>query len=277
MTAYRHKPMSEILAPAAEPVAQALTPAQLQAEAAVAEQALPEKYQGKTVTQVAEMHLNAEAELGRVRNENNTYRGLVQDLSTLQRTTADSQPEVQEQIVVSGDDLIQNPVETVRRIVKQDLDANQRKTDEAALTQQVKTEGLALINDFGNIDAVVATEDFRRFAIRTPGRQADFNVAASGSGLEQVRAARRLLEDFQDFQEITKPVEGTKTVPLTPVEIAKQVQTEGTGPAGSVSTRPQIFEADVIKMVTEDPVRYRSPTFQTELTAAIKEGRFVTL
>ncbi len=276
MTAYRHKPMSEILAPAAEPEAQVLTPEQVRAEAAVAEQALPDKYKDKTVAQVAEMHLNAEAELGRVRNENSTYRGLVQDLSSLQRTPTEPQPEVQEQIDVSGDDLIENPVDSVRKIVKQDLDAYQRKADNAVLEQQVKTEGLALLKDFGNIDAIVATEDFQKFAIRTPSRQADFNVAASGAGLDQVRAARRLLEDFQDFNAVTNPTDADKPA-LTPVEVAKQVQTEGTGPAGSISTRPQIFEADVIKMINDNPAKYRSPSFQAELTSAIKENRFVKL
>lgn len=277
MTAVKTRSMSEILAPAIDPEAQpisAVEPAPgVPAEPAKAE--LPEKYVGKTVAEVADMHMNAESELGRVRNENHTYRGLVQDLSALRRETPEPAIEVQEPLDVSGEDLITDPVGTVRKIVERDLAQIREDATQDNTASQVQLEDAALTRDYGDIPAIVGSPEFQAFALRTPGRKADFNTAARGEGLNQVRAARRLLEDFTDFQTVTKAPE--EKIELTPLEIAKQVSTEGAGPAGSITTLPQIFEVDVIKMVNDNPVKYRSPSFQDELALAIKEGRFVKL
>lgn len=267
--------MSEIVAPAAEPIVETKSaPAPVVAEE-LAEKTLPDKYDGKTVAEVADMHMNAEQELGRVRNENHTYRGLVSDLTALSRPQPELETKVQEPIDVSGDDLIQDPVGTIRKVVAQDLAEVRAEGSAQVLAQQVQTEELALARDYGDIDNIVKTSEFQSFALRTPSRQADFNTAAIGEGLDQVRAARRLLEDFADFQEVTKAPE--EKIELTPVEQAKLAATEGAGPAGSITTKTQIFESDVIKMVTADPLKYRSPSFQAELSSAIKEGRFVKI
>lgn len=275
-TAYQHRPLSKILAPAAEPALETKsgdTPPVVPVEKPV-EDTLPEKYQGKTVAQVAEMHLNAEKELGRVRNEVGTYRGLVSDLSALQRTAPASEPAEQE-LEVSGDDLINDPVGTVRRIVKRDFDAQQVQAEESAATRQVEIEGAALLQSYPDLNATVASPEFRDFAIRTPTRQADFQTASTGEGVSQVRAARRLLEDFNDFQ---TQLSSTPSEPAaTPLEVAKQVTTEGGGPSGPISTKPQIYEADVIELINTNVEKYRSPSYQTDLIAAIKEGRFVKL
>ena len=272
-TAYRHRPMSEILAPAPETKEKVETSKGAAApKTEDKEPTIPEKYKGKSTAQVIEMHQNAEQELGRVRNEVGTYRGLVQDLSALQRKPLDSETADQEPVDVSGDDLIAQPVETIRKVIKQDLDKLREESAENVLNTQLRAENQALVTEFGDIDAVVGTDDFRQFATRTAGRQADFNVAATGTGLEQVRAARRLLEDYNDFNTALKANEKTDD---SPTEAARKVATEGSGPSGSVSAKEQIFEFDVIELIISDPAKYRSPSYQKELLAAIKEGRYV--
>lgn len=273
VTAYQHRPMSEILAPAPEQKEKVGTPkgaAVLKTEDK--EQTIPEKYKGKSTAQVIEMHQNAEQELGRVRNEVGTYRGLVQDLSALQRKPLASETAEQEPVDVSGDDLIASPVESIRKVIKQDLDKLREENAENATTVQLQTENSALVTEFGDIDAIVSTEDFQQFATRTPGRQADFNTAAVGKGLEQVRAARRLLEDYNDFNQALKVDKKTDDGPIA---AARKVATEGGGPSGSISAETQIFEYDVIELINSNPAKYRSPSYQKELLAAIKEGRYV--
>jgi len=278
--------MSQILAPAPDVPVQTPSPAEPAAPVAAPEPvavvqppATPTKYDGKTVEQVIEMHQNAESRLGEIQNELGTLRGVVTDLTQLQRTPVAPQPVEQETIDVSGDDLIQRPVETIRKVVAQDNAAQKVLDDAEAGKRELLVANTALVTDFGDINAIVGTEEFRVFASRTPSRQADFVEAAKGEGLSQVRAARRLLEDFNDFQDALKPVTPTETPPvtpaLTPVEQAKIVSTEGAGPAGSITTKEMIYEADVLKMIQDEPTKYRSPTFQAELTAAIKEGRYV--
>jgi len=274
--------MSVILAPAPDVPAKTPSPAEPAAPVApepvkVEPAPAPSKYDGKTTEQVIEMHQNAESRLGEIQNELGTLRGVVTDLTQLQRTPVAPQPVEQETIDVSGDDLIQRPVETIRKVVAQDNAAQKVLDDVEAEKRDLLIANNALLTDFGDINAIVGTEEFRAFASRTPSRQDDFVEAAKGEGLSQVRAARRLLEDFNDFQDALKPVRPAEPVaPVqTPVELAKTVSTEGAGPAGSISTKENIYEADVLKMIQDEPTKYRSPTFQAELTSAIKEGRYV--
>ncbi len=269
-TAYQHRSMSKILAPTPDPAVETPTGDKPAVVPEVKE--LADKYQGKTVEQVAEMHLNAEQRLGQIQNELGTMRGLVSDLSALQRTAPEPKPEEQETVDVSSDDILSDPVEAVRKIVQPQLDAVQAKQEATAHTNLVLTESAALEAQYGDLDTTVASEEFQAFATRTPGRQADFQTAANGQGLDQVRAARRLLEDFTDFKEATSTEKKTE---LTPLDQAKAVITESAGTGAPISAKPQIFESDVIKLINSDPAKYRSPSFQTELYAAIKEKRYV--
>ncbi len=262
-TAYQHRPMSSILAPT-PPQPEAgqgthVVPPRDEATGQFvspdAASTIPEKYQGKSIEDVIDMHQNLEREYGRQANEVGTYRGLVNDLTQLQRAPVEAQPVVQEPIDVSGDDLISNPVEAVRKIVKQDLDAIRRTEPEVAVDHVFEVEGRALMAAYPDLDQTVATPEFQAFASRTPSRQQDFNMAATGKGIEQVRAARRLLEDFNDFS-----AQGTeKAAAPTPTEQARAVATEGSGATGAVSTKPQLFESDVISLIHNDPAKYRSP------------------
>ena len=268
-TAYRSKPLSEILAPAADPEAQAQT--DVKPAAAVAESYVPEKYRGKDVLSVIEMHQNAEQRLGQLQNEVGQLRGLVTDLSALQRPTPASQTAQQETIDVSSDDLLTDPVAAVRKIVQPEFDRRDAEKDKLAAETIVETEGAALLREFGNLDAIVASEGFQKFAQRTASRQADLVTAAQGHGLQQVRAARRLLEDYNDFQQATSSEKKTESG----VDKARKVATESGGSGAPISSKPQIFESDVITLINSDPMKYRSPSFQKQLVEAIKEGRFV--
>ena len=267
-TAYKHRPMSEILAKPAVAPADGQT-----ADAAPVEPRaeLPEKYRGKTVDEVVEMHRNSESRLGQLQNEVGQLRGLVSDLSVLQRPSADTQTVEEESVQVSSEDLLADPVEAVRRIVQPDFEKRDRKVQADTFETIVRAESTALLQDFGNIDDIVATEDFQKFATRTKGRQMDFHTAANGEGLDQVRAARRLLEDYKDFTEQTTP----KNQEPTPTEKARKIATQRSNTGAPISTKPQIFESDVIALINSDPAKYRSPSYQNELLAAIREKRFV--
>lgn len=271
----QHRPMSEILAPAADPAAVAPTDDKSAATpetAKVDPPAVPEKYSGKTVDQVIEMHQNSEKRLGQLQNEVGSLRGLVTDLSTIQRPAAEPQPAEQEPVDVSGDDILRDPVGSVRAIVKQDFDKQEEARVTSATQTLFETEGRALVDDYGDIDAIVSTDDFQTFATRTPSRHADFQVAATGEGIAQVRAARRLLEDYTDFKAQTTPAQDPAP---TPVEQARAAATESGSVAAPISGKPQVFETDVIKLINSDRAKYQSPSFQKELTEAIKEGRYV--
>ena len=277
-TAYQHRPLSTILAPAADPAPEPKSEPTPGEVVKPVDDPLPEKYQGKTVAEVADMHMNAESELGRVRNEVGTYRGLVNDLSALQRTAPESKPIEREPLDVSGDDLITNPVETVRKIVQQNFDELAETRTRDAEENLFRTEGAALVQAYPNIAETINTPEFHDFVSRTPSRQADYQAASAvNTGVIQVRAARRLLEDFTDFQAQapSESLDPAQAVTPTPTELAKKAATEGSGPSGPISTKPLIYETDVIELIKTNRPKYVSPSFQTELLTAIKEGRYV--
>lgn len=284
-TAYQHRPLSKILAPAPgqEPAGEVKKDqpreanGQFAAPESKTEFNLPEKYRGKSPEEIAQMHINAEKELGRLRNEVGSYRGLVSDLTSLKRQT-EVVPDnaVEDDIEVSGDDILVNPKGAIDKVVTHRLNELDRKQKVAQEATKFELEQARLMSDFPDLDAVVGSEEFQKFASRTSSRQQDLVTAATAEGLEQVRAARRLLEDFTDFQTSLKPsTDEVKPEKKTEVQRAAAVRTEGSGPAGNISTKPLIYESDVLKLIQTDPAKYRSPSYQAELMSAIKERRFV--
>ena len=270
-TAYQHRPMSKVLAPTADQEAEGKSEETPPASEEEVENALPEKYRGKTAEEIAEMHSNAEKELGRIRNELGTMRGLVSDLSSLQRQAPEPQTvQEPEEVDLTGDEVLSRPAESIRKVVQRELEpmrqASEREKAEAALRMETQR----LEADFSDLQDTVTSEEFVQFANRTSSRQRDLEIAANGEGLAQVHAARRLLEDFQDFKAATTPPKEE-----TPVEKAKKVATERRTTGAPISGKPQIFESEVIDLINSDPDKYRSPSFQRELNEAIAEGRFV--
>ena len=235
-------------------------------------QPYPKNTTGKSIDEVIEMHQNAEQRLGQIQNEVGSLRGLVTDMSALQRPASEPKPVEQEPVNVSGDDILADPIKAVNAIVQPQLEAAQHQRDADTATALLNAEGNALLTEFPKLDNIVATPEFIEFASRTPMRKADFTTAAQATGLEQVRAARRLMEDFQDFQTVTAP---TPKENLTPVDKARAVATESGGTGAPISSKDQIFESDVITLINSNPTKYRSPSFQKELMDAIKEGRYV--
>lgn len=272
--AYQHRPLSQILAPQTgskdvkAPTKE--TPRNDKGQFVAADDtALPEKYRGKTAQEIADMHMNSEKRLGQIQNELGEMRGLVTDLAQVQRPT-NPEPKVEE-LNVSGDDLIQHPVETIRKVVQQDLAAIRADANKGKLDSQVERETNALLTEFGDIGAITSSEDFQKFASRTSSRQHDLNTAATGEGVAQVRAAKRLLEDYQDFKKELNPDSDKPS----PVEQARNVANEGSGPSGSIAGKDLMYESEIVTLIQSDPAKYRSPSFQAGLMAAIKEGRYV--
>jgi hypothetical protein len=273
-TAYKTNRMSNILAPEADSEAQGQTEAEAEApvEAEVRED-LPEKYRGKTAEEIADMHANAERELGRIRNELGTYRGLVKDLSSLQRSAPEPSTVQEEDVDLSSDSIYTDPVGAIKKVVQHELKPVRKEQEQAALKAQVEMETAALEAEFPNLEDIVGSKEFNEFSNATGSRKHDLEVAANGDGLGQVRAARRLLEDFNDFQRYTKKTDEDTSV--TAVEEAKKVSTDRGRTSAPISNKPKIYESDVISLINKDPVKYRSPSFQKELLSAITDGRFV--
>lgn len=268
---YKHKPMSSIIASSADDEPEAPT-----SEKPEAADDLPEKYRGKTEREIAEMHMNSERRLGQLQNEVGQLRGLVQDLAQVQRASPPRTPEMDD-VKISGDELIANPADAIRKVV-QPLVEKKKEPEAPDPTDQAlyAMEQNSLISDFGDVQSIAGSQEFKDFIGRTHSRQADYERACDPTlGIEQVRAARRLLEDFTDFKSSLPTSDAEKR--KTAVEQAKSVANEGPGPSGPIQTKQLIHEADVIALINSNPAKYRSPSFQKELHEAIRDGRYVKM
>ena len=276
VTAFQPRPMSEILAPEAGSEAEALTDEKPAAEPEVKtdDPPAPTKYDGKSTEDVIEMHLNSEKRLGQIQNELGQMRGLVSDLSALQVKAPPPEAPVTEPVNVSGDDILSSPVESIEKVLQPKLDQMENERLEREESNLLRAEANALTTEFPQMNQIVETPEFQSFVNETASRKTDYELAASGGvGIGQVRAARRLMEDFKSIVNAAQPA--AAPAEPSPTEIARSVATERGGTGAPADTKAQLHEADVIALINNDPAKYRSPSFQRELNLAIAEGRFV--
>jgi Arc/MetJ family transcription regulator len=272
-TAYQHRPLSKILLPQADSQGTPTTPDK--EEGAGGDREIPEKYRGKSLEDVIEMHRNAERRIGALSNELGTMRGIVTDLSRITRQPTEPKTSVEDDVDLTGDELIADPVKAIRKVVKRDIERTELDRREAELQTQVQLETTRLLNDFGDIAAITQTEEFQEFATRTASRREDFHTAAYGEGMAQVRAARRLLEDYTDYKELVSKQNERQEERNTSVKAARQASTEGGGNAGRVTSKPVYKESEVLQVIEKEPEKWRSPSYQAEIIKAIKEGRYI--
>lgn len=268
-TAYQHRPLSKILAPVADQKDARESQTSRKEADDEPKNELPEKYRGKTIEEIVEMHRNSESRLGQLQNEVGQLRGLVSDMAQVQRPTA-SPTEDKEALDVSGDDLISDPVETIRRVIQPELDNLKKESSEKEAKNAIAQAASKLQMDFPDMNAIAADPEFQKWAIRTSSRERDLQIAAQGEGIEAIEAARRLLEDWKDFKSLTSASDDSEGV-----EKAKQVANANPTGTVKVSSDELVYETDVLEVLRTDPARYRSPSYQKELLRAIKEGRYV--
>lgn len=268
--AYQHRPLSKILAKTAED-RDVKSQTEAPKERKTADDSnIPEKYRGKSAEDIIEMHRNSEKRLGELQNEVGQLRGLVSDLSQLQRP--DPSPTEEEDLDLSGDDLLQNPADSIRKVVQRELKPLNERSEMDRKERDLEKATGKLYNDFPNMEEIVMQPEFLEFVERTSSRQRLRDIAATGQGIEAVDAARTLLEDFDDFQKSASP---QKEKSNRPIDKAREVANEGKGGDARVKSEDLIYEADVIKLINSDPEKYRSPGFQKGLMKAIREGRYI--
>jgi hypothetical protein len=230
---------------------------------------VPDKYQGKSTTEIIQMHQEAERLAGRQSNEVGELRKLVDDFILTQSNSSASKdaPKDQED-PDSGDsyddlDFFDNPSQAISKaiesnpLIKQLAGASQESQREKAVRQIQK--------DVPNIAEVVTDQNFQTWVKRDPERLAllarvdnyDYNAAKSlfgtwneiqGNALHQVNQAKE--DRSSDLRKAnTGAVKSSQEA--TPKKIYRR--------------------ADIMKLMTEDPDRY--DTLQPEIMRAYSEGR----
>jgi hypothetical protein len=99
--------------------------------AALEEPDVPEKYKGKSLIDIIEMHRNAESELGRARNEVGTVRKLADELLGVHRATPANAPaKPVERKKLTADDVLSDPEGSILGLVNAQVEERTRANAE---------------------------------------------------------------------------------------------------------------------------------------------------
>jgi len=236
---------------------------------------VPEKYQGKSVDDVIDMHRNAESALGRSANELGQYKQLTDRLldlkrpSDLQKGGADLADIEDEPLPdISSTDLIDNPTEAISRVVEARLTKDARKRqvadDELALTA-AQADFATRHPDAGEI---AQKDDFRKWVNESPTRLR----AAKEAYNKDFQAGTDLLDEWKATHADTPPQEDVAEVALKEAKKASTVTT-GASQTGDTPTGKTYRRLDLIRLKLEDPEAYGDESFQQEIIRAYHEGR----
>ena len=222
---------------------------------------IPEKYQGKSLEQVVQMHQEAEKLLGRQSSEVGELRKVVDDFITSQ-----AQQQAPQQYVEPEDDIdyFTDPQAAVNRAIE-----NHPKIREAQeyTAQYKKQTSLAMLNS-KHPDMQDILQD-PKFAEWIKGSKIRTQLFVEADQQYNAEAADELFTLWKERKSIAQ-----QTAAVEKQSRKQQLKAANTGSAqGSAegSRRKVYRRADIIKLMKTDPERYQA--LSDEILKAYAEGR----
>ena len=236
-----------------------LTPEDTQ-EPEVEENSIPEKYQGKDIKDIVQMHQEAEKLLGRQSSEVGELRKIVDDFVKSQIQSASSpQKELDEDI-----DFFADPEKAIAKAIEShpSLKAAEQ-TSKAMLQQQTLSQLQNTHPDF--LDVIQDT----KFQEWVQGSKVRFELYERADKNFDYDSANELISTWKERQKMV-----SETAQVQKEDRKRQLKAASTGSTSGSSEAPsrKIYRrADIIKLMQSDPKRYTQ--LQPEIMAAYAEGR----
>lgn len=237
-----------------------------------ADQGLPDKYKGKSIQDIVEMHQNAERLAGRQSAEVGELRNIVDDFithqsqSTQQNTT--NTPEVEEEI-----DLFDDPRGSISKLIDNHPSIKEAKEQVATAKQQAAID--AVTKKHSDIVEVLADPQFKDWLEGSSYRAKAF---AEANATYDAEAASEIFSEWKNVRpapveaEATQPTESNVDVLSDKRQQTKKAST-GAIPGSNGDNRKLYRRTDLIKLKIDDPERYSQ--LQPEIMAAYAEKRVV--
>ena len=234
---------------------------QQEAEQPQEQPTIPDKYQGKSLEQVVQMHQEAEKLLGRQSSEVGELRKVVDDFITSQ-----TQQQAPQQYVEPEDDIdyFTDPQAAVNRAIE-----NHPKIKEAQeyTAQYKKQTSLAMLNSkHPDMQEILQDPKFAEWIKASQIRTQLFVAADQQYNAEAADELFTLWKERKNIAQQTAAVEKQSR--------KQQLKAANTGSAqGSAegSRRKVYRRADIIKLMKTDPERYQA--LSDEILKAYAEGR----
>lgn len=226
---------------------------------------LPEKFQGKSIEDIARSYSNLEQQYGKQGNELGELRKLADSLiqKNLQESQTQSTADVIEQ-ELSDEDFVLNPVEAVRKVVEESL-----KPIKENLTQTKVDNTLQRIQTaHPDVSEIVNDTNFQEWVMATKPRQ-DMWARASNGDFDY---ADELFTQYKSLAS-RKDVEAENAIQRAKEEDLKAATAISRGASPDVGSKgkPNYRRAELIRLRMENPKRYDS--LSNEIRQAYAEGR----
>jgi hypothetical protein len=221
---------------------------------------VPEKYRGKSLEDIVNMHQEAEKLIGRQAQEVGEVRKLADELLKQQLST---KQQAQPPVVENEVDFFEDPKSAIQKAVANHPDVLAAKQASQQL-KQIQTQ--AMLNkkhpDFADI---VRDGEFIEWIKASPMR---LNIYAMADANYDFNAADELISTFKQIrtsktQQTTDAGNAVRKQNLT----AAAVDVGGTGESSKKTYR----RADLIRLRMTDPARYEA--LEPDIMAAYAEGR----
>jgi len=225
------------------------------------EPSLPEKYQGKSLEEVVQMHQEAEKLLGRQSSEVGELRKVVDDYISTQTQSAPQPQHVEPEDDI---DYFTDPQGAVNRAIE-----NHPKIREAQeYSQQYKQQAAlaTLSNKHPDMQEILGDSKFAEWIKASKIRTQLFVQADQEYNAD---AADELFTLWKERKTVTQ-----QTAQVEKQARKQQLKSANTGNArgSGEGTRKKVYRrADIIKLMRDDPERYQS--LANEIMAAYAEGR----
>jgi len=221
---------------------------------------IPEKYQGKDIKDIVQMHQEAEKLLGRQSSEVGELRKIVDDFVKSQIQSASSpQQETDEEY-----DFFSEPEKAIAKAIENHPKLKQAEETSMAMKQQQILSQLQ--NNHPDFIEIVQDVKFQDWVSKSKVRTELYQRADTQFDYD---SADELITLWKERQNMV-----TETAKVQEADRKRQLKAASTGNASGSSEAPsrKIYRrADIIKLMQSDPKRYTQ--LQPEIMAAYAEGR----
>jgi len=251
---------TEELATLDDAPAEATAEAPVEAEVAPSEEDLPDKYKGKSASDIARMHQELEKRLGQQSSEVGELRRHFDDYVQSNAPAQQSAPEVVEEV-----DFFADPNAAMARAI--DNHPTLRQAQQVA-AEMAKSQAIAQLKTaHPDMDNVLKDEGFKEWVRSSPIRRELFQQADSRYDFE---AANELITLYKERQGVV-----AQTAKVEKQHQKNEVKRASTGTARSNpegATSKKIYRRrDIIELMNSDPKRYEA--LLPEIMKAYEEKR----
>ena len=224
---------------------------------------LPEKYRGKSATEIAQMHRELESRLGQQSQEVGELRKAFDDMvkTSIAAQQQPSAPEPEE----DDTDFFANPKAAMQRQIDNHPALRQAQ---AVAAEMAKSQSLAALQAaHPDMKEVVTDQGFKDWVAKSKIRQELYAKADQGYDFD---SANELITLYKERQGIVK-----QTAVIEKAAQKNEVKKASTGSARSnpegTKSRKTYRRRDIIELMNRDPKRYEA--LQPEIMKAYAEGR----